>query len=155
MRIPAITIPLQTVPIKIHVHVSDVPESQYLEAKIISAQPYYPPTEEQSMSSDLAQSVSLAQTREWRQSSLDHPYADSRYRKQTAWVDGADEPPTQSIQERIMPVEISGALGTLSVLELPSTAILAIQIVVSHPKWICLSSLSGISLSKVYVFIGY
>lgn len=54
--------------------------------------------------------------------------------KQTAWVSGADEPAPQGTPDEAMPIEMSGALGTLLVLELPSTAILAMRTVVPRPN---------------------
>ena len=106
-----VTIPLQTIPLKIHVHVSDVPESQYLEAKIISAQPYYPPVDEKSISSDLRHWRSLMKAQKSRKSNLDS--SEKASRKQTAGEDGTDESPSQGTQDKNAPVEMSGALGTL------------------------------------------
>ena len=94
-------------------HVSDVPESQYLEAKIISAQPYYPPTEELSISSTLARFRSLVQAQEGRQSTLGFSNEEKVSRKQTAGDRGADESPARGTQNEAVPVEMSGALGTL------------------------------------------
>lgn len=111
MQLPTVTIPLQTVPLKIHVHVSDVPESQYLEAKIISAQPYHLPTEEQSTSSDLARLESLMQTREGLQSTLESLNGETTSREQTARFDGPDGKVPQGTQDAT-PIEMSGALGT-------------------------------------------
>ena len=132
VQLPTVTIPLQTVPLKINVHVSDVPESQWLEAKIISAQPYYPPTEGQSFGSDLTNLGSLIQTSEGRQSNLDSSSGEEKSCKQTALFDGANESALQGTPDEAVPIEMSGALGTLLVLEVPSTAVLAMRTVVTR-----------------------
>ena len=129
-------------------HVSDVPESQYLEAKIISAQPYYPPTEELSISSDLARFRSLVQAQEGRQSTLGSSNGEKVSRKQTAGDRGADESPTRGTQNEAVPIEISGALGTLVL----GPRIIFDSGLISMSNCVCLSS---VSLYEFYVAIHF
>ena len=143
MQGPTVTIPLQTIPLKVHVHVSDVPKSQYLKAKIISAQPYYPPTDEQLISSDLARFKSLLRAQEGSQSALDPSNGERACRKQTAGDGGADESPSQDTQDEAVLVEMSGASGTLVFrTRIPSTVIVRHADCSSTSNWSCLNCVS-------------